>query len=86
MSERGLVVCDALDRFRIAGKKTCIPASSLAVSNSGNLHVTQGQDVMELFTKLNQDGATIIKVTHSELTVADGCRVVKLRDGWLVSE
>jgi len=41
---------------------------------------------MELFTKLNQDGATIIKVTHSELTVADGCRVVKLRDGWLVSE
>ena len=39
---------------------------------------------MELFTKLNQDGTTIIQVTHSEVNASYGRRVIQLRDGWIV--
>ena len=38
----------------------------------------------ELFTQLNQDGTTIIQVTHSEANAAYGRRVIELRDGWVV--
>ena len=37
------------------------PKLILADEPTGNLHVTQGQEIMELFTELNQDGATNIK-------------------------
>ena len=40
---------------------------------------------MELFTKLNQDGTTIIQVTHSEVNASYGRRVIQLRDGWVVT-
>ena len=39
---------------------------------------------MELFTKFNQDGTTIIQMTHSEVNASYGCRVIHLRDGWIV--
>ena len=41
---------------------------------------------MELFTQLNQEGTTIIQVTHSEANAACGRRVIQLRDGWVVKE
>jgi ABC-type lipoprotein export system ATPase subunit len=41
---------------------------------------------MELFTQLNQEGTTIIQVTHSEANAAYGRRVIQLRDGWVVKE
>jgi ABC-type lipoprotein export system ATPase subunit len=41
---------------------------------------------MELFTRLNAEGVTIIQVTHSETNAAYGHRVIRLRDGWLVDE
>ena len=41
---------------------------------------------MELFRELNQQGTTIVQVTHSEANAAYGNRVIQLRDGWLVSD
>ena len=43
----------------------------------------QGRQIMELFKKLNSEGATIIQVTHSETNAAYGNRIIRLRDGWL---
>jgi ABC-type lipoprotein export system ATPase subunit len=39
---------------------------------------------MELFKKLNDEGTTIVQVTHSEANAAYGHRVVQLADGWIV--
>jgi ABC-type lipoprotein export system ATPase subunit len=41
---------------------------------------------MALFQKLNEEGTTIIQVTHSEQNAAYGRRVIQLQDGWLVDE
>ena len=41
---------------------------------------------MELFRELNQQGTTIVQVTHSESNAAYGNRVIELRDGWLVAD
>jgi ABC-type lipoprotein export system ATPase subunit len=39
---------------------------------------------MQLFKKLNDEGITIIQVTHSETNAAYGNKVIQLRDGWIV--
>jgi len=41
---------------------------------------------MELFRELNQQGTTIVQVTHSEANAAYGTRTLQLRDGWLVGD
>ena len=60
------------------------PKLILADEPTGNLHSSQGAEIMELFTKLNQQGTTIIQVTHSDTNAAYGSRVINLRDGWIV--
>ncbi len=61
------------------------PKVILADEPTGNLHSDQGREIMELFKKLNDEGTTIIQVTHSEVNASYGNRVVKLRDGWLAN-
>ena len=58
------------------------PALILADEPTGNLHTDQGREIMNLFKKLNQEGATIIQVTHNENWAAYGSRIIRLRDGW----
>jgi ABC-type lipoprotein export system ATPase subunit len=41
---------------------------------------------MELFKRLNEQGTTIVQVTHSETNASYGNRVVQLADGWVVGE
>jgi ABC-type lipoprotein export system ATPase subunit len=60
------------------------PKLLLADEPTGNLHSDQGREIMELFTRLNQAGTTIVQVTHSEVNAGYGNRVIRLRDGWLV--
>ena len=60
------------------------PALLLADEPTGNLHSSQGKEVMELFRELNAAGTTIVQVTHSEDNAKYGKRVVQLRDGWIV--
>jgi ABC-type lipoprotein export system ATPase subunit len=59
------------------------PTLILADEPTGNLHSDQGREIMELFTALNQQGTTIVQVTHSETNAAYGSRIVRLRDGWM---
>jgi len=59
------------------------PSVILADEPTGNLHSSQGREIMELFTRLNKGGATIIQVTHSEENAKYGNRIIQLRDGWL---
>ena len=61
------------------------PAVILADEPTGNLHSGQAQEIMELFRQLNQQGTTIIQVTHSETNAAYGGRVIRLRDGFIAS-
>src|SRR5579862_4185040 len=61
------------------------PKLILADEPTGNLHSKQGQEIMELFKHLNEAGATIVQVTHSERNAEYGNRIIQLADGWLVS-
>jgi putative ABC transport system ATP-binding protein len=60
------------------------PKIILADEPTGNLHSSQGHEIMELFKRLNQEGTTIIQVTHSEKNAEYGTRVINLLDGWVV--
>jgi ABC-type lipoprotein export system ATPase subunit len=62
------------------------PALLLADEPTGNLHSSQAKEIMELFCELNQQGTTIVQVTHSESNAAYGSRVIQLRDGWMLSD
>lgn len=58
------------------------PKLLLADEPTGNLNSKQGEEIMELFKKLNQeDGVTIIQVTHSEKNATYGSRIINLLDG-----
>jgi putative ABC transport system ATP-binding protein len=59
------------------------PSVILADEPTGNLHSSQGQEIMELFKSLNEQGTTIVQVTHSEANAAYGSRIIKLRDGFI---
>ncbi|MEO5740719.1 MAG: ATP-binding cassette domain-containing protein, partial [Vicinamibacterales bacterium] len=59
------------------------PKLILADEPTGNLHSSQGEQIMELFTKLNREGTTIIQVTHSEKNATYGNRVIRINDGWI---
>jgi ABC-type lipoprotein export system ATPase subunit len=59
------------------------PSVILADEPTGNLHSSQGQEIMELFKRLNDQGTTIVQVTHSESNAAYGNRIIKLRDGYI---
>jgi ABC-type lipoprotein export system ATPase subunit len=61
------------------------PKLILADEPTGNLHSSQGKEIMELFKKLNAEGTTIIQVTHSEVNAAYGNRLIQVQDGWITS-
>ncbi len=62
------------------------PPLLLADEPTGNLHSTQAREIMELFRDLNQQGTTIVQVTHSETNAGYGSRTIQLRDGWMVGD
>jgi len=62
------------------------PKLLLADEPTGNLHSDQGREIMRLFKKLNDEGTTIVQVTHSEENATYGNRIVRLRDGWITND
>jgi ABC-type lipoprotein export system ATPase subunit len=61
------------------------PRIILADEPTGNLHSRQGEEIMQLFKKLNSEGTTIIQVTHSEKNAEYSDRTIFLEDGWMVN-
>ena len=57
------------------------PKLLLADEPTGNLNSKQGEEIMEIFKQLNEEGVTIIQVTHSEKNATYGKRVINLLDG-----
>ena len=59
------------------------PKLILADEPTGNLNSRQGGEIMETLKKLNEEGTTIVQVTHSEKNAAYGQRVINMVDGWI---
>lgn len=62
------------------------PALLLADEPTGNLHSSQAKEIMELFRELNNEGTTIVQVTHSDVNAGYGTRVIEVRDGWMTHD
>lgn len=61
------------------------PKVILADEPTGNLNSKQGEEIMRIFKELNEEGVTIIQVTHSEKNAEYGNRIVNLLDGRIES-
>src|SRR5215470_20114836 len=59
------------------------PKVILADEPTGNLHSSQGKEIMDLFKRLNESGTTIIQVTHNERNAEYGHRIIHIADGWI---
>lgn len=59
------------------------PKLLLADEPTGNLHSKQGEEIMNLFKELHNEGMTIIQVTHSEKNATYGDRLIELEDGFI---
>lgn len=59
------------------------PKVILADEPTGSLHSSQGKMIMDLLKRLNDEGTTIIQVTHNETYAAYGNKIIQLLDGWI---
>ncbi|MFT7030343.1 MAG: ABC-type lipoprotein export system ATPase subunit [Marinoscillum sp.] len=59
------------------------PKLLLADEPTGNLHSSQGEEVMDMLKELNKDGMTIIQVTHNEKFAGYASKIIELEDGGL---
>ncbi|MFH1295784.1 MAG: ABC transporter ATP-binding protein [Bacteroidota bacterium] len=73
-------------RIAVARALVVNPALLLADEPTGNLDSLHGDEVMNLFIKLNDAGTTIVMVTHSARDAEYSTRIVNLFDGQIVSE
>jgi len=73
---------------RVAIARACVanPKLILADEPTGNLDSKNGKEVMELLQELNNEGATIVMVTHSQKDAAMAQRTIDLFDGKIVSD
>lgn len=68
----------------VARSMVASPKLILADEPCGALHSSQGTMIMDLLKSLNDDGTTIIQVTHNQDYADYGNRIIQLHDGWLV--
>ncbi len=73
-------------RVAIARAVVCEPTLILADEPTGNLDSKNGKEVMELLTELNDEGTTIVMVTHSQRDANYAQRTVNMIDGFLVEK
>jgi putative ABC transport system ATP-binding protein len=67
----------------VARAMVASPSLILADEPTGALHTDQGRMIMETLKKLNEQGTTVVQVTHSEENARYSNRVIRLRDGWI---
>jgi len=73
-------------RVAIARALVGEPSLLLADEPTGNLDSTSSAELMEIFSKLNQRGITVVFVTHEEEIAAFTRRVIRLRDGLVIED
>jgi putative ABC transport system ATP-binding protein len=73
-------------RVAIARAVVARPKLILADEPTGNLDTANGEEVMQLLTQLNDEGTTIVMVTHSHSHAEYAHRIVNLLDGAIVTE
>lgn len=73
-------------RVAIARAIVNTPAVIMADEPTGNLDTKSSTDIMKIFQELNDDGATILMVTHEPDIAKHTKRVVKFRDGVIISD
>ena len=73
-------------RVAIARALAGQPRLILADEPTGNLDSSTGEEIMQVFRKLNNDGNTIILVTHEQYIAEHARRIVKLLDGEVSSD
>lgn len=73
-------------RVAVARAVVTKPKLILADEPTGNLDSANGEEVMDLLTQLNEEGTTIIMVTHSPSHAEYSHRIIQLFDGHIVTE
>ena len=73
-------------RVAIARAVVCKPQLILADEPTGNLDSKNGKEVMDILAKLNDEGTTVIMVTHSQRDASYAHRVLNMLDGFLVDK
>jgi putative ABC transport system ATP-binding protein len=73
---------------RVAVARALVTGPNLVLADepTGNLDSGHGDEVMKLLLKLNEEGTTILMVTHSAANAAFSSRIVSLLDGRIVSD
>ena len=73
-------------RVAIARAVVCNPRLILADEPTGNLDTRNGKEVMDLLAELNDDGTTVVMVTHSQRDASYAHRIVNMLDGFIVEK
>jgi putative ABC transport system ATP-binding protein len=75
-----------MQRVAVARALANRPALLLADEPTGELDAATGHDILALFRRLNQDGTTLVVVTHDETLAAQAGRIIHMLDGRIVAE
>lgn len=72
-----------IQRVAIARALVNNPSIIFADEPTGNLDTTSGSEIMEIFERVNQEGNTIIMVTHEQYLAEHARRIIHLKDGMI---
>ena len=75
-----------MQRVAIARALANRPALLLADEPTGELDAATGQEILSLFSRLHQDGTTLVVITHDQQLAEQAGRIIHMLDGRIVSE